>query len=247
MAELKLDLIKPFVSERIEPFFKEILDGYENIHSFHVVGSALTDDFVPNVSDMNSVVVLKEMDLAFLDKVAHLGKKYRKKGIAAPLIMTPEYIQRSLDVFPIEFLNFKLIHETVFGQDIFSELEIAKSDLRMQCEREIKSKLIWLRQSFISSMGDRKLLLENITASISGFIPLFRGIIFLMGQEPPKGSHPVVSTLGSMSHFQADIFEKIHDIKHKKYKPSKTEIESIFEEYYQASETIGRVVNDLQA
>ncbi|HAV43580.1 TPA: hypothetical protein DCX15_06170 [bacterium] len=54
------------------------------------------------------------MDLGFLKLIATLGKKYSRNKVAAPLIMTPRYIERSLDVFPIEFLNLKLIHTAVF-------------------------------------------------------------------------------------------------------------------------------------
>ena len=59
-------------------------------------------------------------------------------GISAPLIMTPDYIQKSLDVFPVEFLNFRLIHHTLLGKDILGELEIDRGNMQRQCEREIK-------------------------------------------------------------------------------------------------------------
>ncbi|GBE00312.1 hypothetical protein BMS3Abin07_02363 [bacterium BMS3Abin07] len=241
-----MEKIRPFVRERLEPFIDDLTRGYENIHSYHVVGSAVTGDFVEGVSDINSVAVLTSMDLSFLDRVAPLGKKYQKKKIAAPLIMTPEYVTNSLDVFPVEFLNFKLIHQTIFGPDIFSEIEVGRKNLRIQCEREIKSKLIWLRQHYISSMGDSRLLLDNMTGLISGFMPLFRSIIWLMDREPPRETGQITDTLCSIFNFKANIFEKILDIKHKRYKPSKQEISEIFREYYRASEKIGRAVNDLQ-
>jgi len=43
--------------------------------------------------------------------------------------MTPTYIHKSLDVFPIEFLNMKLFHQTVFGEDIFQDVNIKNSNL----------------------------------------------------------------------------------------------------------------------
>ena len=92
--------------ERFKPFQDEILKRHkDNIHSITITGSSLTDDFDSEKSDVNSVLVLNRMDLAFLEVLASLGKTYGKKGISAPLIMTPEYIMHSLDVFPIEFLN----------------------------------------------------------------------------------------------------------------------------------------------
>ena len=78
------------VEKRFKPFQKEILSSYQDkIHSITITGSALTDDFDPNKSDVNSVFVLTKMDLKFLELMAPLGKKYGKKRIAAPLIMTP--------------------------------------------------------------------------------------------------------------------------------------------------------------
>ena len=93
MPELKMEQLSTSVAKKIRPFIDEVLNKYsENIHSIHVVGSAVTEDFNEKTSDINSVVVLKEMDLKFIELLAPLGKRYKKKGIAAPLIMTPEYI-----------------------------------------------------------------------------------------------------------------------------------------------------------
>ncbi|MEC4676186.1 MAG: hypothetical protein VST72_04575, partial [Nitrospirota bacterium] len=169
-----------------------------------------------------------------------------KKSIAAPLIMTPEYIMSSLDVFPIEFLDFKNIHETVFGDDILKETVITAVDLRNQCEREIKSRLIGLRQGYISSLGDRQLLTERFVGSIAGYMPLFRGIIFLMGKEPPTGKYDVISALSSSSGIDTDVFKRIVDIKKGKSKLSKAELDTIFEEFYTATEKLGKIIDDYQ-
>jgi hypothetical protein len=247
MSDLNTAKLSNIVAERIIPFFNEMLSSYsENTDSLHVVGSAVTDDFNEKSSDINSIVVLKNMDLKFVEFIAPLGKKYRKKGIAAPLIMTPDYIMRSLDVFPIEFLDSKLIHETVYGEDLFKDIEIRKRDLRHQCEREIKSKLIGLRQGYIASLGDRQILTERFTSSISGYMPLFRGIIFLMGKEPPTKKHEVITSLSASTGINTDIFQKLVDIKKGKAKLTKDELNTIFEEYYSATEKIGKIIDELQ-
>ncbi|RPI36191.1 MAG: hypothetical protein EHM54_06340 [Nitrospiraceae bacterium] len=247
MSVLKLERLSPVVSERIKPFLREMLDGYpDNIHSIHIVGSSLTQDFNEKTSDINSVVVLKAMDLKFVEFVAPLGKKYRKKGVAAPLIMTPEYIAGSLDVFPVEFLDLKLIHETVFGEDILKDIEIKTSDLRQQCEREIKTKLIGLRQGYVSSMGDKHILTERFVSSITGYMPLFRGIIHLMGKERPVGKYDVIKILSAATGVNTAIFGKIFDMKKGIIKPGKDELVTVFEEYYSATEKIGKVIDELQ-
>jgi predicted nucleotidyltransferase len=247
MSDITLEKLSPVVAERLKPFIEEILGTYtDNIHSVHVVGSAVTGDFDAKTSDINSIFVLKVMDLKFIELIAPFGKKYKKKGVAAPLIMTPDYITRSLDVFPLEFLDFKLMHETVFGEDILKDIEINGVDLRHQCEREIKSKLIGLRQGYISSEGDRRLLTERFVSSITGYMPLFRGIIFLMKKEPPLRKYEVITDLYASTDINTDIFRKILDLKKGKLKLSKDELNTVFEEYYATTEKIGKMIDEHQ-
>ncbi len=247
MPNVNLAKLNPVAREKIKPFLEEILNKYlGKIHSIHVTGTCITDDFDIKRSDVNSIFVLKEMDLKFLELIAPLGKKYGKNKVAAPLIMTPEYIERSLDVFPIEFLNFKLIHATAFGDDIFKNIEINRMDLRHQCERELKTKLIWLRQGYISSLGNRKILTDDFVNSISGYIPLFRGIIVLLGKEPPVRQVEVITALAEASGISTDVFAKVLRKKHEKIKLSIEELNTIFEDYYAAIEKLGKIVDDIK-
>jgi hypothetical protein len=247
MVPIQIGRLSSLVANKTRPFIEEISGVYpENVHSINIIGSCITDDFNEKDSDINSIFVLRTMDLKFIELIAPLGKKYQKKSIAAPLIMTPEYIESSLDVFPIEFLDFKLIHETIFGEDILQDLEINKVDLRNQCEREIKIKLIGLRQGYISAQGDKKMIIERIVSFITGYIPLFRGIIFLMGHDPPTKRYDVLSALSTYTDVNTEIFRKIFDIKHGVLKLSKNELDNVFEEYYKTTEQISKVINELQ-
>ncbi|MBN2244109.1 MAG: hypothetical protein JW793_15595 [Acidobacteria bacterium] len=246
MPDLTFDGVKPAAAGKIQPFLQEMLAGYpDTIHSLHITGTAVTDDYDERVSDVNSIVVLEKMDMQFLEFLAPLGKKYGKKKVAAPLIMTPAYIASSLDVFPIEFLNFKRVHSTVYGEDILGNLEIKRMDLRNQCERELKTKLIWLRQGYLSAQGDRKLLTEGFVRSITGYIPLFRGLIALGGEEPPVPQYEVIQALGRVAGVSTDVFSRILREKHEKAKMTAEELHTIFEEYYAATEKLGAIVDEI--
>jgi len=247
MPDIRLENIKPAAAKRIRPFFDEILSTFaDKIHSIHATGTALTDDFDDRNSNINSVIVLKEMDLKFLELLAPLGKNYSKTRVAAPLIMTPHYVQTSLDVFPIEFLNFKLLHSTVFGEDIFRDLIIDRMHLRHQCERELKIKLIGLRQGYISSLGDRKILTEGFVNSITQYIPLFRSIIVLSHKEPPVRHGEVIKTLAEAVHINTDVFAEVLKDKQEKVKLSIEKLNTIFEDYYSATEMLGNVIDEIQ-
>nr|MBC8361048.1 hypothetical protein [Candidatus Desulfatibia profunda] len=233
--------------EKFQRFQNEILGRYQtNIHSMAITGSALTADFNPDKSDINSVFVLHKIDLKFLEILSLLGKEHRKKRIGAPLIMTPGYIVNSLDVFPVEFLNIKLLHYTVYGEDLFSELKIIPSDLRLQCEREFKVRLIGLRQGYIAALGDRKMLTEMFFNSIAGYMPLFRAIIFLLGKEPPLTHDDVLATLEAASGVKTTVFKTVLQYKKQPPKLSTEQINTMFEDYYAATEKLGEITNEIQ-
>jgi hypothetical protein len=239
--------LKDQVKEKFNPFVEQIVGNHENkIHSIHITGSALTQDFNPKTSDINSVFVLHKMDLQFLEDFAPLGIKYGKKRVSAPLIMTPDYIKGSLDVFPIEFLNIKILHYTVFGEDIFDDLEINPSDLRHQCERELKVKLIGLRQGYLSSSGNAKILTEGFMNTIAGYIPLFRGIIVLYDQQAPKDYNKVLTTLQEMSGVNTAIFRTVLNLKKERKKFSIQKLNTLFEDYYRAIEKLGDLVDAIK-
>lgn len=246
--EPRFDNVKKNVVERIDPFFRELLDGYgENIHSLYLIGSALTEDFDPKRSDINSIVMLRNMDLGFLEHLAPRGKVYSKKGVASPLIMTPEYVNASLDSFPVEFLNFSLIHACVLGEDVFEALKVEHSYLRNQCERELKVKLIGLRQGYLSRMGNPELLAEAFRGSISDFMPLFRAIIKLMGQEPPISSKEVLIALGKASGVDCSVFERVYMERNAGVSKDQKSLDRMFEQYYETTSALSGVVENAQS
>jgi predicted nucleotidyltransferase len=240
--------LPPAAAKKINPMFDEVLREYgAKIHSIHIVGSAAMSDYNEKLSDVNSVIVLHTMDLKFIEFLAPLGRKYGKKGVAAPLVMTPEYIRDSLDTFPVEFHDFKLIHRTIYGQDLFRELNIAGRHLRLQCERELKSKLIGLRQGYLSSLGKRRELTAVLIRSFTGSMALFRAIITLLGKEPPVPRTDVITAITTATCTGTGVYEKILLLRARSIKPTEQDLRSMFELYYNALEATGKIIDELRS
>ncbi len=236
----------PIVADKIAPMIDDLL-GHQaaGIHSIHITGSAVIADYDAKQSDINSVVVLHRMDLTFIEFLAPLGKKYGKKKIAAPLVMTPAYIEDSLDAFPMEFLDLKLIHKTVYGPDLFTGLQIIPSDLRIQCERELKTKQIHLRQGYISSLGKKELLSALLIKSFTGSMALFRAVITLLGKEPPVPRQRVIRLFQEATGVDTAVFEKLLTLKAGSGKLSEQDLRSLFERYYNSLEAVGKIIDAL--
>lgn len=247
MTCLQVDTLSESVREKISPFFHEILQSSApRIHSLYLVGSALTEDYLEKVSDINSVIVLREMALEFLDILAPLGSKYGKTGIAVPWVIDPGYLQNSLDVFPLEFLSLKLVHHTLYGEDLLSGLTIDLKELKYQSERELMGRLIWLRRIYVSAMGDKKVLAGDIVRHFRGYPPLIRAILHLLGQaSPPRGLKAALEQLLKLTGTDTQVFEEIYAIKRNQSRPSKEEISGLFEKFYRATEQLAEVVDAL--
>jgi len=246
MENINITGLLPAVTAKIRPMIDELVAMHAgNINSIHIVGSAVIPDYNEKISDINSVVVLHAMDLAFIKFLAPLGKKYGKKRIAAPLVMSPEYIRTSVDAFPIEFLDFKLIHRTIYGDDILKDITVNRHNLRLQCEREIKVKLIGLRQGYVSSLGRREQYEAMLVKSFTGSMALLRAIITLTGKEPPVMRTDVIKAFGVSLGIETDTFETLLRLKTKTEKHSDHDMGALFERYYATLEAMEKSVDGL--
>jgi hypothetical protein len=216
------------------------------VQSITVVGSVLTPDFLPGTSDINSIVVVDAVTIELLDFMVPLGREYRRHGIGAPLLMTPEYIGSSLDVFPIEFFNYREIHYTVSGSDPLQDLAIDRRDLRLQCEREMKSKLLWLHQGYMGSLGEETLLVEQLKRSITGYLPLFRAILHLADHSLTLSAHDTARAVEEILGLDTSILTTILELK-KSNQAATDRLCDCFASYYQATQRLSEYVETFPA
>jgi hypothetical protein len=246
--KFKLDVLRADIREAVNDFSERLLNALgENLKSITVVGSSLTEDFIKGKSDINTVLVLGERNMAALEAIAGMGKEMSKKSLSAPLLMTQEYIDSSLDVFGVEFYNFQLLHVTVYGDDPFAELGIEKRDVRAQCERELKATLIRLRQGYISAAGNCNLVRDILSSASHSLVPLLRVMLWLKNLEVPKRADYVLSEV--CRSFVIDVDSEIEKAKSWRYeKPRLTteELSVVFEEFYEAVEKLAHIVDELE-
>ncbi len=163
--------------------------------SLTIFGAVTAGIFDRNRHTVRNVLVLTSVDLAMLRQLAQSGAKLGKARISAPLIMTPEYIQASLDTFPLELIEIQQCHVTLFGDDYFNERSFNDNHVRLQCERELKAILIGLRQGLLASAGRDKFLGAMEIDVSERLIRTFRGLLWLKDQKEAKPSHEVVSQI----------------------------------------------------
>ena len=175
-----------------------------------------------------SVAVVREIDLKVLDKLASVGARLGKLNLRAPLIMTPAYIASSCDVFPLELLEIQQLHALVFGEDHFAGLAFEAQDVRLQCERELKSELVQLRQGLLAAAGEHKLLAELCLSCAERTVRILRGILHLA--QPAETIQPAKELIKRVASITAQPFAALQRLVSSGREVGMAEIEGLYGE-----------------
>lgn len=231
--------------------FPQITETYKTIFGDSLVsiilyGSAAGNDYLPGKSDINFLIILSDDAIDNLESALNEVSRWRRQKVATPLFMTKAYITSSLDSYPIEFLNIKRNYRMVYGEDVLTELTFDPRDLRLQCEREIKGKLLLLREGFLETDGKKKKIRELIGSSITAFVSIFSGLLHLKGIEIPDTKRGIVRAVAQEFSIDQDPFLKCMDIKSGGKDYSTDETRHIFKAYLAEVRKLWEIVDKLE-
>ena len=232
------EIFVPLTSDYLKIFGSELV-------SLIVYGSAAAGSYVKGKSDINLLVVLTEAGKDRLDAAFDKVKYWKKRGVVTPLVMTREFIETSLDSYPIEFLNMKNSHILVHGEDVLKDLVFKPADLRLQIEREIKGKIILLTQGYLETEGAARALRQLIRKSFTAFVSIFNALLFLKQGRAPQTRRETIKEVCNQFSLDTAVFERCSDIKEGKDKLASKEIINIFKKYLREVEKIGNIVDGL--
>ncbi|MBU0518884.1 hypothetical protein KJ564_08115 [bacterium] len=185
----------------------------QEMQSLFLVGSAARGDFVHGKSDINTVVILTEEGMTWLEKAYPILQTWKHKGIAVPHFMLTDVFDNAQDSYPLEFLDFKCFHKVIMGPDTLSTLIIPREPLRLQIERELRGKLFLLRQIFVAQAGRSKELNAALIKSVSVFTAVFQGILELAGKPIPANRKDLFSYTAEYAGFSDRVFQQILEIR----------------------------------
>jgi len=228
--------------------FDRFVSDYKGIYGDDLVsiilyGSGAGKDYVPGRSDINFIVVLTEEGIKDLERAFGLVRKWRKRNVAVPLFLTEDYIKTSADVYPIEYLNFQRRHITVYGEDLLKGLTFQKELIRLQAEREIKGKLLLLRESYLGSAGNKRVLSNIINGSLNTLIAIFNALLFMKDMDIPEGGRSLMIAVSNAFGLENSIFMKLIHIREGKIKPDEKEINRIFNNYLNEIYKLSKIVD----
>jgi len=222
---INVDLLPEDTRKKVFIYLTKLINLLDdNIVSIFIYGSATGRNYVVGKSDINLAVVFKELHFSVLKKSLEVVSWGIAKKIPAPLMLTVRHIQTSTDAFPMEFLEMKNNHRLLYGQDLLKDLPIQESNLRLQCEQQLKGKLIRIRQAYLEAGLNKKRMRSLLRDSLNSIFPVFRGLLRIkMRQEPPTDKEQIINNMAKYFKIDREIFTSVL---------KETEISELFFEKY---------------
>lgn len=216
----------------LEKIVKALKDALaDQLRSIVLYGSAARGDFQKATSDINLLVVLDKLDPETLAKLSPSMSKWRRDGQPFPRLFTPELIAESTDVFPIEYLDIRAHHVVLYGPDPFEGLVVHEEHLRLWCERELREKMMRLREAYTMSHGKDKALKSLLVESYSVFLAIFRGCLHLLGGDIPARNDEVIDAVCARAELDQYPFDTIGAMRRKE--KVDIDLEELFARYYE--------------
>lgn len=234
--------------------FKEVIDDFSSkltteigshVKSLYLFGSIMIqEDFHFGISDINTFIIFKdETDNNVISKTSEIYKKYRKFPFSIPLMLKESEVLEAKDVFPVEFIEIKEKNVLLHGEDFLKGIEFSLTDIRKQCEAEIRAKIIGLRKMLFSRdelIKNQDVLYKSLTSSII----LLKQVLRLKGMPIPQNRIDIINRLEDHFNQPFNGIKNLYSMRESQVKITKNIIEQLILNYISDLEFFSKVLNE---
>ncbi len=181
----------------LEDFSQQMEEVFgDDLRAVVLYGSAAGLYFLPGISDVNVLVVLKGVTPQQLRQLTHSLKRFQR-GRLAPLFLATDQLKALAESYPIELLELKEQHRLLHGEDVFADLKISTEKIRSQLIGELLGKLLLMRSLYLEISGDARRLEEVLGQVVSPLGALMRAMLRLRDEKhpPPREFLEVVTQI----------------------------------------------------
>lgn len=223
----------------IDTFVEEIKQAYQNnLVSLILYGSAAKGEFIDANSDFNILVVLNNDSLFNLKKASVIVNKLNYTRVC-PIFMNEECIQKSLGVFPMQFLDMKDHYSLLFGKDLLKDANIDTVNLEFQCILELNLKLINLKQQYLKiDQRDKVVLGELLFKNFTSVICILRNLVRLKNNAPLPLTEDILRETAIELQIGITVFLKVLAAKRDPITLTAADIDSLLMEFTNELEKI---------
>jgi hypothetical protein len=189
---------------KYENMWKEFAGMIYDIMPNNIIQIVIYD---PQTEKGRIAVIAEDASIPKLAILSPIIQKMLKKELHVPLIISKFFIETSRDSFPLEFFNIQSNYQNLYvKKDLIKELVFNKADVRLQMEREVKSKILLTRLSALENLEQIKNLYHLIDVSVHSLIPVMKGFMFLTNKEIPYHYKDLFKACEDLLHEDLHVF-----------------------------------------
>lgn len=228
--------------DKLQEFVKRAREAAgSNIEGIILFGSAVSGDFHPGLSDLNLFCVLHDSSFTALQALSPPVQWWNKQKQPPPLCMTRQELERSADVFTIEFLDMLQHHRVLYGEGVLG-LRISTHLHRVQVEYELREKLLLLRQHILLAGESPSRLWDVILHSVPSFTTLFRHALIVLGGAA-LSRREAVEALAKQLQFDPSAIGQALDVHEGKVNRKNVNVTDLCSRYLAAMEKVTTAVD----
>lgn len=182
----------------------------DSLVSVVIYGSVARGEQRGGRTDTNLLVIASALGMDELRKVAGSAREWVAAGNPPPMMLSLEEWSGSADVFALEYSDIRDAHILLAGRDPFREMRIRRDHLRLQVEREFRSKKIQLREGYLATGDSPQEMGTLLVRSLSTFLTLFRALLRLGGKPVPRTTPELIAAAAAEVGFDAAAVLEIH-------------------------------------
>jgi predicted nucleotidyltransferase len=195
--------MQPHLQQVVQPFLDGVRSALGPGHSVVLYGSAARNEHVEGFSDLNLLVVADDLSPGRLTRLGEALSPLEGRSLTPPLLLTRAEWDRAADAFPVEITDMQLAHVALEGPDPVTGLAVDRAELRSAIERDLRGKLLRLRQGYAVLAHQPEALGGLAVRSAATVGVLLRVALALAGGPAPLPTPETFAEAGRRMRFDA--------------------------------------------
>jgi len=197
------------VERVVEPFLRDCDRLLGRGYSAVLYGSLVRGEYAEGWSDVNLLLILESAAPEVLRALTSPFAGWARSHQPPPLVHTLAEWRRASDVFPVEITDIRGAYRVLRGEDPLADVQVERSELRVALERDLRGRLLRLRQGFVALAGDPGALAGLARDTAPSVLVLLRTALTLAGAQIPPTRADTVSAAGLVIGFSPDALKEI--------------------------------------
>jgi hypothetical protein len=192
---------------------------------------------------LSVLITAEPLGLNELRAVAPAARAWERAGHHPPRLFTPGELARSATAFPIEVLDMQQWHTVLHGADPLADLRPTPDRLALELERELKGRLLALREQGLAAADQPRRLVEAVAGSLPAVLVLLRAALRLYEADVPFDKLQALERLAAHTHFDPQVFLMAQRIRNGMAPPRGVAAQELFTAYLSRVEQIAEAVD----